>query len=288
MNHEKNYRCFVSAPYNVDTAVLRSELARQNVEWVDVTKVHSHSTVVAAIRAGIRKCDFLCIVFPPVYEGRWTMLEAGIAIGSGKPLLIIVDPKTQIPIEFSSYHVVLAAANDAEAIRFNLEAFLASLHRRRSESTSARRVRASVTQRPHKQWHSAAESEIARMFEEAGYLIRESKPSTGPPQVDFAVWIDELSSVFSSPLLAVEVKGGPIKSDAVAQVSRFLEQSGAGIGLIVTVATAEPGPPLIKWRRLAGPPFVFEVSLETLKHSLADGEFVTELVRSRNAAVHGG
>jgi hypothetical protein len=287
----KQHSCFISAPFGVDTSVLRRELRSHNVDWLDITTIPAGETFVDAIRSAIQRVDFLCVVVPASATGRWTLLEAGIAIGAGKPLLLIVDREAEIPFDVRDFHYALARSTDSEAIRFHLDTFLRSLDKKPTISRATGGKRSSVTRRRAPPLlHSGAESEIARLFEKAGFLLHEAPQKQSPGyEVDLAVWIDDLLPIFSSPILPVEVKQRSdtrARDKAVERLQQFLLETGTGVGLLVEInePDEEAGKSL---ERLGPPPFVFTVSLAELRRVLRSGKFVHELIQARNRAVHG-
>lgn len=283
--------CFISAPYGVDTSVIRRELQAHKVEWFDITTIPVGLTFVDAIRSAIEQADFLCVVVPASATGRWTLLEAGIAIGAGKPLLFIVDRDAAIPSDLAGFHYALAKASDAEAIRFHLDNFLLTLEKKPTVSEAMSNKRSAVTKRrTTRLFHLAAESDVARLFERAGFLLHEAPHRKAMRyEIDLAVWIDDLLPIFSSPILPVEFKrvsNNRVRLMTAEKLRRFLLETGAGVGLLVELGNQdEVGGRM--WQAIGPPPFVFAVSIAELQRVLERGEFVRQLIDARNRAVHG-
>lgn len=285
------HSCFISAPYGVDTSVLRHELAARKVEWFDVTTIPIGATIIDAIRDAIERSDFLCVIVPSSATGRWTLLEAGIAIGAGKPILFILDRNATVPADLLGFHYALAGATDSEAIRFHLDSFLKGLDKKAVTPRTTIGKRTKIGKRrtaPH--FHSAAESEVARLFEKAGFLLHEAPRSdSGDYQVDLAVWIDDLLPIFSSPILPVEVKSvldNRTRREAADRLRHFLLSTGAGVGLLVDLTERNEQREKV-WQSVGPPPFVFAVSVGELRRKLESGSLVKQLIQSRNRAVHG-
>jgi hypothetical protein len=295
LSRSARHSCFISAPYGIDTSVLRHELTARNVEWADVTNIPVGATIIDAIRDAIERSDFLCVVVPSSTPssttGRWTLLEAGIAIGAGKPLLFIVDRNAPVPTDLVGFHYAMASATDAEAIRFHLDTFLKGLDKKTlaPRTTSVKRKPVGK-RRSAPRFHSTAESEVARLFENAGFLLHEAPHSdSGEYQVDLAVWIDDLLPIFSSPILPVEVKrvfDSRARREAADRLRHFLLGTGAGVGLLVEL-TERDEHQQGAWQSVGPPPFVFAVSVAELRRALESSGFVEQLIQSRNRAVHG-
>lgn len=272
--------CFVAAPYGIDTHVLREELSRRGVEWFDATNAPMRSSFVVGIREAIADCDFLCAVLCDTASRKHDLLEVGIAVGLAKPVLMIADRDVHVPSDLSVFQRILADASDRSAIGFHLDLFLDSFKTRHYEYESNRKA-----SRPsHTTFHSIAESNVARLFEEAGFLLHEVKGSRGARQIDLAVWIDEMEPVFGSPLLVVEVKNRwqrRATEAAIRQVASYVQMVNAGAGLIVYLS----GEPVVASG--SADPFVFAVSVSDLGNWLQGGQFAERMRDLRNRAVHG-
>ncbi|MFQ5874111.1 MAG: hypothetical protein ACE5JL_09955, partial [Dehalococcoidia bacterium] len=103
---------------------------------------------------------------------------------------------------------------------------------------------------------------------------------------DFAVWIDELHQSLGNPLL-VEVKAGDVTAsrldDAAEQLRYYIGRTHGRSGLLVYWGRQNREYPALdpRW------PLVIRLSFPRLSKLVAQDRLVEELIRLRNAAVHG-
>jgi len=183
---------------------------------------------------------------------------------------------------------VRSDATNPEAVRLALDAFL----QHATPVSKLRRASGSRKQRTKTTEASAPgagaetfERRTAALFEEAGFIV--SGPTERREQgADLAVWIDDVQHSLGSPLL-VEVKAGelsPTRLDAAAsQLREHVAKTHGRCGLLVywdshnrAFETASP-----KW------PLILQLSGTALARLVEERRLIQELVRLRNAAVHG-
>jgi hypothetical protein len=131
---------------------------------------------------------------------------------------------------------------------------------------------------------------LADLFQSAGYITigegNERFPAPLDPAPDLAVWIDDLQDWGANPLL-VEVKSrNTVGRDAARQLQAYVEQAQSYLGLLV-VWDAES---LNKLPRVATTswPLIAQMSVRGVIALLRQGQFVAELLRLRNRALHIG
>ena len=133
--------------------------------------------------------------------------------------------------------------------------------------------------------HAAFENFVASLFNKAGYLVS-SEQTTDDRGVDLTIWLDEVAPIFSNPIL-VELKTDLTQSErwphAADQLHRYLNAAGATCGLLVSLNPLTPDIP----RYTTSLPLVTTFSIDELIPLIASGELARELIRRRNAAVHG-
>ena len=104
--------------------------------------------------------------------------------------------------------------------------------------------------------------------------------------VDFAVWIDELEQPLGNPIL-VQVKAGDFSArrlrEAATQLRHYIEKTHSHSGLLIYWDRRNREFPRIssEW------PMVFQLSGSAFADLVTRNELPDELVRLRNAAVHG-
>src|SRR5947209_6158915 len=91
--------CFISAPFGADLHDLQSVLDRLNIhwEWAKSTMPHSER-LPGDLRKLIRGVDFVIGVFFGGLADSNTMFEVGIAVGAGKPVLLLMADHAEVPL----------------------------------------------------------------------------------------------------------------------------------------------------------------------------------------------
>lgn len=279
--------CFISAPSGTDTSVLRRALEERAIRWFDQTTLEAGSTWIDAIDRGLSKADFVCVVLPGGHHGN-ILFELGIAYARHKPILAFLGSSAIPPTDILSLTYVRAEPKDPLTVGSALGTFLQHAASKPLRRISIPRVKATPTT---KALGSPAvlgqefEQRTANLLREAGYIL--SYPSERRDRgADFAVWIDEIEQSLGSPLL-VEVKAGDLSSgkihEAAVQLRHHVAKTHGKCALLVYWDRKNRKFPPIstEW------PLVFQLGGEALTRLLRQGTFPQELVRLRNAAVHG-
>src|SRR6266508_4303536 len=97
MGTRKLQTCFISAPRNVDTTPLREALSARGVRSWDDAAMLPGSSWKQTVESAIADVDFVCGVIPDALTDPNVLLELGVAIGAGRPLLLFVAPKAELP-----------------------------------------------------------------------------------------------------------------------------------------------------------------------------------------------
>jgi nucleoside 2-deoxyribosyltransferase len=289
MTRPKFRRCFISAPFGADTTSLRQALEEKGIRWSDQTSLTPGTSWLDVLTREISRSDFVCAVVPMEREGN-ILFELGIAYAKGKPILAFVASTARFPADIYSLTYVRSDAKDPANLRLALNAFL-----EHASTASPQRKRTVVRkeQTPHERplirpLESAIEAErqTANLLRQAGFLVSESTERKDQG-ADFAIWIDELEHSLGNPLL-VEVKAGDLSSvrlrDAAARLRHYVSRTHGRCALLIywDRANREFPAPSAEW------PLVLQLSGPNLNRLVLDGKLVQELVRLRNAAVHGG
>lgn len=294
---KKERHCFIIAASDADVAPLRDALARRGIHSSDALGVNPESPLSTTIESAIRSATFVCAVVP-IGRNDAVMFEIGVAVGTGRPLLLFVQPGASPPTDIGIAYTSLALTN-AEALDFHLGAFLDHL------STRQRRPSADTAPTsPRSRIDASRELEALRMldtstnpaagledfvqglFHDAGFLV-EAGPSTGNRRVDLAVWLDELQPVIANPIL-VEVKYlGSAQQVGPRVVESFigeLDKAKAQVGLFVHHPSFAGESRVPQKRTL---PLVISLSATELVRLLSEQRLAAEILTRRNRAVHG-
>jgi len=287
--------CFISAPFGTDTSVLRRALEEKSVRWFDQTTLKPGSSWVDAIDAALAKADFVCTVLPEGQHGN-IFFELGIAFARGKPVLVFAGSSTPLPTDVLSLTYVRADIRDPDAVRSTLGAFLEHAGARPSRrSSKGPKPRA----RKHAEGTSSEslspplpsmtgyelEMRTAALLQDAGFIV--SSPSERRDEgVDLAVWIDDLQQSLGNPLL-VQVRGGNLSAsrlrESAEQLRGYAAKTHARSALLVYWDSEKREYP----STVTGWPLVFQLSGGEFTKLLRHGKLSEELVRLRNAAIHG-
>jgi hypothetical protein len=281
-------RLYVSAPSDLDLRPLLDGLKRRGAEPYVLSDVAPLGADIAqSLRFAISRADRVLVVLTkePTLN---PILEAGIALAFGKPLLIIAAPGSSIPSDLKGQLIAQARPDDLDAINFALD--------HAEAPTAPPAHRGSVprpTGRPLGQ--DRANQLLARLRlagqgpterSSVDVLLEAIEASRGVGVVsaeagfDLGVWSDDLDAIGGNPLL-VEIKRS-LTPGAVEQVLRALDaHPSARLALLIYT---EPSPRA----ELAQARFpVLVISIQQLLERMAVASFA-EVVRDlRNRSAHG-
>jgi hypothetical protein len=277
--------CFISAPFGVDTSVIRNALEANSINWSDQTTLGLSTSWLENLDFVLQKTDFICAVLPETQHGN-ILFELGIAYGKGKPILAFVGPSAKVPSDLSALTYVRANPTDAELINTALVTFLR--HAKRSRPSRSQSRKTSAKPRLHSGSPIAGhelEQRTASLLQDAGFIVA-SPAEVKDRGADFAVWADELQSTLGNPLL-VQVKGGSLTKsrieEAAAQLRRYAESVQGRCALLVYWDKDQREFPIVS----RGWPLIIQLSGVELMRLVEENRLSDELLRRRNAAVHG-
>ena len=295
-------RCFIVAPFHVDTSLLREELAARGVTVWDAASLLVRPAVHHSVSAAIADVDFVCGVIPEGKIASNIFLELGMALGAGRPVLLIVAPGAEIPLTLRGQPYVQAAiqgAPDREGLRFQLDVFLKHVGKNGNGASSDRgsprlttnsaKIRSILEEIDawERQGKTPTERELvgllARSFEAVGYVASAAAEASTPTpdRADLAVWVDELETVALNPILIVVVDEAAAPREVEALEAR-LHDAGLLLGLVVRWTASLVG----VHGDSSSLPVVVELTVRELVEMLRDGSFAKNLWERRNLAVH--
>lgn len=281
-------RLFVSAPSDLDLRPLLDGLKRRGAEPYVLSDVAPLGADIAeSLRFAISRADRVLVVLTeePALNA---VLEAGIALAFGKPLLIIAAPGSSIPSDLKGQLTSQARPDDLDAINFALDHAEApatpSAHRgsmpqptgRPLGRDTANQLLATLDltgERPTER--SVIDVTVQAIEASRGVVVVSAEPG-----FDLGVWSDDLDAIGGNPLL-VEIKRS-LRPGAVEQVLRALNaHPTARLALLVYI---EP-PSRAELAQARFP--VLVISLQQLLERMASASFAQVVRELRNRSAHG-
>jgi hypothetical protein len=290
--------CFISAPFGFDSSALAQALAEDGIESSRLDKLEPGDDVVSSVRQEIKKADLVCVALPAGFNLESVVFEAGVALGVGRPLLILAEPEVDVPFELQHLLYVRAALGDSRGLSDLLKTYIPRIPRRvpvkrRTQQPAPRPLDRSETDRllallrgPGTLAQKQAEvvNFLAIAFQKVGVGVSGSTASDRG--ADLAIWVDETQSIFGNPVL-VEVKLGRLNQSLIDEtchtLRNYLVSSNLLLGVIVYW-----DPKGTKYKvTTTSLPLVICLSVDELVDSLRLGRFANTLLEIRNRAVHG-
>jgi hypothetical protein len=300
MTSQRLQSCFVLAPRDVDTTSLRRALFERNVSVRDDNSLLASMRWQEARESAISAVDFVCVVISDGPADPNVLLDLGVAIGAGRPLLLFVDPNAELPVAIRDRPYARASLDSAEALRFHLDAFLKNagkprpiypneLLNERSTLTAAN-ARAAFDQIGA--WEAGTrlptEHEIVALLTRLfGTLNWEFSTVSNPEsaetdRADVAVWIDELQTAVGNPLL-IEVKIYPsVTPETIHSFQHRLQELRSHMGLLVCWEKGNTSLAPGEWQQ----PVVVVMGLRELVETLARGTFAQTMLSRRSSTIH--
>jgi hypothetical protein len=288
MSQAKFRRCFISAPFGTDTGVLRKALEEHDICWRDSTNIEPGTEWLDVLDTESSRADFVCVILPGERSAN-SFFELGMSFGKHKPVLAFVNSETELPREIKTLTYFRSDPSKADAVEAAVRTFLEHASpklRKRGHAVSARRGSKHEGFTTVAETGADVERRTANLFRSAGFILSEGAEGAVDRGVDFAVWIDELEQPLGNPIL-VQVKAGDFSADrlreAAMQLRQYIEKTHSNSGLLIYWDRSNREFPRIssEW------PMVFQLSGPALADLVARNELPNELVRLRNAAVHG-
>lgn len=249
------------------------------------------------LRKLIRGVDFVIGVFFGGLADSNTMFEIGVAVGAGKPVLLLMADGTELPVNLQALPQVRVPLTDSNAIELHLDLLMrtakSGFRYPISGSTTPKVVAGTV--KPEKRIQSehsgsAFEAEVAHIIEEAGGRVLLHPRSEAVAGVKFApdllFWLPTRDAEMLNPAV-IEVKAPDLSTaqfrETEHQLFSFMQQTGVRTGLIISrhvpsrLVTSDVRPLLN----------VFVLDFEKFRDLIANGTLADHLRRERNRAAHG-
>lgn len=279
-------RCFISAPVGLALGVLPELLAERGITWQwakDATPEQNDASV------GIATADFALVVLNGTKADYRGAFDSGIAVGLGKPVLLIQTKALSVPIDFRQFTTVKASLSNNEALKFHLDLFLAtppapqrSVNTARfagdhlPRQTKSSDMRASLHSELERRAYDAIASAGGTVISEPR-LVRDNRF-----RPDLLAWLGHLDAELLDPVV-IEVRNRAEPDTArrlEEQLLKFMQSARIRTALVVTAMPLSPRlhqvSPNVIWLTID--------KFETLAHSGRLGVFVRE---TRNRLLHG-
>jgi hypothetical protein len=287
-------RLYVSAPGDLDLRPLLDGLKRRGTDPYVLSDVAPlGADIVQSLRLAIGRADQVLVVLSEERSLN-PVVEAGIALALGKPLLIIAAPGVAVPSDLAGQLIARASPGDLDAINFALDHAEAS-----ASSPSWRSGAPRATGRPLgreeadrllsrlRQPGLTEQSAITILLEaieaSGGVGVLNADGATG---FDLGIWSDDLDAIGGNPLL-IDLRRS-LRPGAVEQVLQALyAHPTARLGLLVYLdaATGEERsvPEELGMARFP----VLVISLPQLLQQMRSASFAEVIRGMRNRLAHG-
>jgi hypothetical protein len=282
-------KCFISAAYGDQLQILQRVLDRLQVAWEWATSTSVDQPILNSVVDAVKKADFVIGVLHEPDARHNVLLELGMAIGLGKPFLLLKTADIELPSELSGSPQFTTDLKDERLLSFHLDLFLRSLEGKpRSKRTFPFAASKTATLNeipPPAIFESAVEQSVAAAIGRAGGRVTIPSQTGEERTPDLLMWLPQLDKDLFNPA-AIEVVGSPKLADLKTQQLRlagFIRSTGIRCGLIVVNSISlEP-----EIGKLIPIPYVFVLTLHDLKTRLESSELASWVKRERNRLAHG-
>ena len=290
-------RCFLSYSYNTDISVIKKILTDYNIFSVSPTESLEYGNLIPeVIRRQIKDSDFVIAIFD---ESSNVSFEIGLAIGSKKPVFLIIPDKEEkdLPAFISVSTNVFSKPTDYEKIKYSFDLFIKKIA---TLSKTTARMRPLKKEKPkekptfnflgsiedvNKLRGNEFENYVGELFKKINIeVFAQNKLKEKDFQADFSIWIDKLNSLVGNPII-VETKSFANHNDlkiAIKQLSSYLKNYNSKAGLLIY--NKPDGKSFVDLFSVG--PLVISISIQDLIRELTQKSFSEILLELRNKAVH--
>ncbi|WP_370345213.1 hypothetical protein [Catenulispora sp. MAP5-51] len=291
-------RCYLVVEYRCDLSALHDALSDANVEVI--TPDHAfHMPPSDATGYWLPDVDFVLVVFParPDWETPPALLlDVGVAIGKGVPVLVIAEPPRKLDAALAPLPLARVPLGHKTALSTRINQFASAIFggsRPVGDDAPAvdHRILDSVTldlevlrEQPFDARRAAHQfSEIAmRLLRACGAEIEESRVDGG---FDAAGWVPGTETLFPEPLFFEFrlLRRAEVPREKLDQLAGIAARRGGGFGVLIAFPLdSRPVPwPENTW------PMVLTFEMTELINELRQQSLATVLRNRRNAVVHG-
>lgn len=291
--------CFIIAPHGTKLEPLTRIVRDEGWRVLNIESVEPGATVFLDTTAQLISAADAVIVVLTERDSSNTLVETGVALGVGRPVLLIADDAAildgLVPDRIlGSLPRVRAKLLDSEALGLHVGAFLNGVERiplnsppgsarpRASTQPSTGRTR-STTGRM-----SGLEERLLNAFEGASEIeaVHLEPQLDGSRQFrpDFAVWIRDAHPALPNPVIVELVgHGAVLRGSSQRRLDQLLSYSLAtGVAAVMLVEEVDDQP--LSLLRLG--PMIYRVGLVDLEVLLREATLVPKMVLARNFLAH--
>jgi hypothetical protein len=283
--HGRPMRVFVSASADADTDTLREALEELGANVLTTTDIASGGGLRSVLQPTDRLVGHLQY---PLVGNTAVLVEIGIAIGMGLPVLAIVPPASPIPAALGDVIVVRSAANDLEALQLPLKLFMRTEARGPSSSpvSSASREQVDLVRFRERlaMLEGAKDSErelaelVAALFRYSGAQVEEQPVLGERWRPDIALAIPGEEGRLGTVIVELKTsRNRKALQSAASQLVEYVLALRGGLGVVLYTGPEQDLPTT---------PMTVSLSLDRLLSELRDRSLAEVLIRARNQAIH--
>ncbi len=278
-------RVFLSASADIDTRALRGTLHDLGAECLSTTDVASGGELGSVLQPTDR---LIAVLQDSPVGNTAVLLELGIAIGRGLPVLIIAPSGSAIPAALANVIVVRGAADDPVALQLPLKLFLRTEAGQAPPSLPSSAGRDQVDLTTYRERFAQLQATggsalewqrlVADLLRHSGAQVEE-QPGFGEEwRPDIALAIPDEEGRLGTVIVELKTsRNRETLTSAASQLVEYVLALRGGLGVLLY-----PGPEL----QLPTVPMTVSLSLDRLLMELGSRPLGEILVRARNEAIH--
>lgn len=280
---DERITCFVSSTADDDRNAVMNAISEMGVAVRSDLDVVSGVSWAASLNEGLRQATFVCVVLGDRPVSAAVMYEAGVAVGMGRPLVVVgkLDADTSLA-QLSDAPVIRYKSDDDTTLREGLRAYIDLLQQAvASPSATQKPVTTKSWSRlaPAQKKGSELERAVAASLETSGALVA-LDPAIGDAGVDMTASFPVLGAALNPVLIEVKTTIRGADNRALDQLRKAMRRHGARFGMLVTRDKRS-----LK-RVVEGSTAILVVSVAELE-TLSAPRIEQELIRLRNELFHG-
>lgn len=281
-------RCFISAAYGTDLTKLQYALDDLGVAWEWALSDALNEPILPSVVSAIKRSDFVIGVLQESRPVGNVLFELGIAVGLGRPRLLLRIGTVELPTELGMSAAFDSNLTDRKLLEFHVDLFSRSLdsrlsRKRKPQSMPGKKSIQDIAS-PNL-FGSALEQAVAAAIVGSGGRVTVPSRDGHERTPDFLMWMPQLDNELFNPA-AIEVVGSnktPNLAVLQLQFSSFLQSSGLRCGLIVVNSVSREK----ELQRLDPIPWIFALTLSEFKAKLKSGDLGRWAKHERNRLAHG-
>ncbi|WP_347093290.1 nucleoside 2-deoxyribosyltransferase [Sphingomonas parapaucimobilis] len=280
------HRCYISAPAGLELGVLPDLLADRGVAWEWARKEQPGGIDASD---AIRSADFVIVVLNGTTADYRATFETGLAVGLGKPILLVQIHSRPLPVDLRQAASVRTNLSNRDALALHLDMFLATPHSLGTTETSRRGAGDAVPPAPNRAGQRRTfDSDLERRAYEA--VVRAGGSAVVQPQSapdvrfrpDLLAWMGHIDAELLDPVV-IEVRGNADKKRA-----RQLEEQLLGFMHATRVRSAmvlTSSPPPFRDHQLSAN--VLWLTIDEFEELSMTGRLGDHVRQNRNRIMHG-